>query len=178
MFQKMAHFYFSIMRILFGMSLMLFCVSAHAKYSETDLKAVYLYRFALLAEWHQTQYPPHQIYYCATQASPVTEQLARLVAAKKDRAHFHLLTDQSVPNCQLIYVDPAAKAELDTLKQHYPNALLVGNGRSFIKMGGMISLIKVNNRIKPLISIKNIEATGVKIRAQLLSIAELASEAQ
>jgi hypothetical protein len=40
----------------------------------------------------------------------------------------------------------------------------------------MLAFIKVNNRIKPLISQHNVEKSGVRLRAQLLAISVLAEE--
>ncbi|WP_244225190.1 YfiR family protein [Vibrio aquaticus] len=141
---------------------------------DEDLKAVYLFRFALLADWSGTGINSEYIEYCVTSNSEVTKRLQSIVESKSDLARFHLLlSGHSAETCHILFVEQANVGQIVQLKQQYPHALLVGDGVDFIASGGMIAFIKVRNRIRPLIARANVRQTGVRLRSQLLEVSEL-----
>ncbi|WP_418114789.1 YfiR family protein [Vibrio scophthalmi] len=160
------------------LGLLLFTTSASAKYSDEDLMAVYLYRFALLSDWQETGVPSRPLEFCVTEESDVALRLQDIVLSKPELATYDNIGEHSDSSiCHILYVDKADEQAVAQLKLDYPHALLVGTNKAFIQCGGMIAFVKVNNRIKPMISRENIEPSQIKLRAQLLSIAILASEA-
>ncbi|KOO14115.1 hypothetical protein AKJ18_14255 [Vibrio xuii] len=143
---------------------------------DEDLKAVYLFRFALLADWSDTGINSEYIEYCVTSNSEVAKRLQSIVESKPDLARFHLLlSGHSANTCHILFVEQANVSQLAQLKLQYPHALLVGDGVDFIASGGMIAFIKVRNRIRPLIARNNVHQTGVRLRSQLLEVSELYS---
>ena len=160
---------------------------ANAEYADEDLMAVYLYRFAFLSDWQETGLAATPIEFCVTEESEVALRLKSIVLSKPDVATYANLADvatyanladvSSNTNCHILYINDAKKGQVAQLKLDYPHALLVGSGAIFIQYGGMIAFVKVNNRIKPMISRENVAPSLIKLRAQLLSIAILASEA-
>ena len=79
----------------------------------------------------------------------------------------------SASTCHILYIESASAALISQLKSQFPHALLIGNGMQFINLGGMIAFIRVNNRIKPLISTAHVKQSGINLRSQLLSVAEI-----
>ncbi|EGQ9932507.1 YfiR family protein [Vibrio vulnificus] len=156
-----------------------YCLAAPAwpKYSDEDLKAVYLYRFASLADWQSTPLAQQKTRYCGEFNSVIAERLKAIVETQPEAATFSYLEEvDPQESCHLVFVESNPQTVLPTLQLRYPHALLVGNGEKFVRLGGMIAFIKVNNRILPLISRKHVEPSQIRLRAQLLSIAQLFEE--
>lgn len=157
--------------------LCLYTSLAIAKVDDVDLKAVYLFRFALLADWQKTSVHAEHLEYCVLEAGKVSARLKNVVELKPDIAHFYNLSEEQHPNvCHILYVEDHNESKISLLKTQFPHALLVGNGKAFIDKGGMIAFIKVRNRIRPLISRKHVKQTQVQLRSQLLEVSELVKE--
>ncbi|MDK9773583.1 YfiR family protein [Vibrio sp. B181a] len=150
---------------------------AFAQYDDADLKAVYLYRFALLADWMNTGEPIAPIEYCVSESDTVAEHLKRIVARKPQLSrYFNLSSDVTPSACHILYVPNVTQTQIEALKEAFPHSLLIGNGEEFVFMGGMVAFVKVNNRIRPMVSRGHVAPTGVQLRAQLLSISILAED--
>lgn len=161
----------------FGLITFPLLVSANVKVGDIDLKAVYLFRFALLADWQKTAVVTDRIDYCVAQGGDVALRLEAIVAAKPNMARFHKLFEGAHPTaCHILYIEQGEAALIAELHGQYPHALLVGNGVDFVASGGMIAFIKVRNRIRPLISRKNVERTNILLRSQLLEVSEIYEE--
>ncbi|MCL9776241.1 YfiR family protein [Vibrio methylphosphonaticus] len=159
------------MFIMFG----LFCYSlpVSSQYSDDDLKSVYLFRFAMLAEWPKSVSVSAKEY-CVARGSQVGDGLKKIVEAKLgEQAFYGSETLSLASTCHILYVESGSAALVSRLKSQFPHALLIGNGMQFIDLGGMIAFIRVNNRIKPLIAPAHAQQSGVKIRSQLLKVAEI-----
>jgi hypothetical protein len=151
---------------------------ASATVSDDQLKAVYLYRFPMLAVWPSgvTNKITH---YCITRESSIGDYLSEIIASKTSSARFIDLSQSDKSQnaiCHILYVDGQDREHVVELTKRYPYALTIGTGVQFVSLGGMLAFIKVNNRIKPLISQHNVEKSGVRLRAQLLAISVLAEE--
>ena len=147
---------------------------SHASYSEADLKAVYLFRFAFLISWPDRYQALNKYNYCAYKRSETAERLEQLIQTKSERARFYLLDNlENNTNCHLIFINTDDPNIVQALQANNPNSLLVGNSKDFIRHGGMIAFIKNDNRIKPLISRKNVAKAPFQLRAQLLQVSEI-----
>ncbi|EGU42141.1 hypothetical protein VII00023_21852 [Vibrio ichthyoenteri ATCC 700023] len=165
-------------RSILTLGLIIFSCSALAKYSDEDLMAVYLYRFALLSDWQETGVSTQPLEFCVTEESDVALRLRDIVLSKPETATYDNISQNPTSSiCHILYVEGVDEQQVTQLKLDYPHALLVGSNKAFIQCGGMIAFVKVNNRIKPMISRENVEPSQIKLRAQLLSVAILASEA-
>ncbi|MFZ3441896.1 YfiR family protein [Vibrio harveyi] len=150
---------------------------AFAHYEDADLKAVYLYRFALLADWVATGEPVAPVEYCVSENDSVAEHLQRIVARKPQLSRFYDLSKGETPSsCHILYLTQADSSKIATRRKQFPHSLLIGDGDKFIKKGGMVAFVKENNRIRPMISRNHIAPTKVQLRAQLLSISILAED--
>ncbi|YCO02275.1 YfiR family protein [Vibrio sp. VNB-15] len=150
---------------------------AFAQYDDAELKAVYLYRFALLADWAATGESVAPVEYCVSEQDVVSEHLQKIVALKPQLSRYYELSTKVTPStCHILYISQPKKAQIESLKNQYPHALLISNGEKSVFMGGMVAFVKVNNRIRPMVSRAHIAPSRVQLRAQLLSISILADE--
>ncbi|KII76507.1 YfiR family protein [Vibrio renipiscarius] len=166
-------------RLTLVLGLLFFSHGVLAKYGDEDLMAVYLYRFALMSDWQETGVATSPLEFCVTESSDVADRLEKIVLSKPEMATYNNIAQNPISEiCHVLYVGDTNEAQIAQLKMDYPHALLVGSGKAFIQCGGMIAFVKVNNRIKPMISRKNVASSQIKLRSQLLSIAILANEAE
>ncbi|WP_325894185.1 YfiR family protein [Grimontia sp. NTOU-MAR1] len=161
--------------LLWLSALIVFAISTGARASDIrddDLKAVYLFRFAMLVDWKSSHDPSSQYQFCVDAENGVSRKLKEIIE-KKPQAIFHQIQrgEVSVPACHIIYSNTDETDKVSALKATFPNALLVGEGRRFTRAGGMVAFVRVNNRIKPLINRKNLAGAPFSLRSQLLSIA-------
>ncbi|MCC4798232.1 hypothetical protein BCT30_14540 [Enterovibrio norvegicus] len=147
-------------------------------FQDEDLKAVYLYRFAFLVNWRDMQPADGRYDFCVYGDSSVSRRLQDIANSKPEQVQYHNIkvSGSSQEPCQIIYTPERAKEHIRTLHNQYPDALIVGEGKRFSRAGGMISFIKVNNRVKLLINRKNIQGMPFTLRSQLLSIAVIDGE--
>lgn len=140
---------------------------------DEDLKAVYLFRFAMLIDWDSRPESDTRFRFCSDNENPVSQRLAEVVKQKSDQATFTLLdlSIQSDLRCDVVYTSSSDRDYVADLRKRSNSALLVGEGRRFIDAGGMVAFKRVNNRIKPLIHLGNIQGSAFRLRSQLLSIA-------
>ncbi|WP_244204685.1 YfiR family protein [Vibrio rhodolitus] len=156
------------------LGLNLFALPVIAKVDDADLKAVYLFRFALLADWQNTGVSSEHIEYCVTDINEISLRLEAIIASKPQMARFFLLSEGGDPQvCHILFTSQSDADNNEQLRQQYPHALLVGDGVDFVKNGGMIAFVKVRNRIRPLIARANVEQSQVLLRSQLLEVSEL-----
>ncbi|MEZ8140934.1 YfiR family protein [Enterovibrio sp. FF113] len=142
-------------------------------FRDEDLKAVYLFRFAFLTDWKDRQPQNGRYQFCVDGNSVVSRRLQDVVTQKPEQANFRDITqgDDNVLGCHIVYTTESAAARIAALRTRFPDALIVGEGESFTAAGGMVAFIKVNNRVKPLVNLKNLLGTPFTLRSQLLSIA-------
>lgn len=160
--------------ILLLVGLYSFSQAAAAKVDDVDLKAVYLFRFALLADWQNTGVESDYLEYCATEIDDISLRLEAIVASKAQMARFFLLSEASEAQvCHILYTKTEDAEAIERLRQQFPHALLVGEGVDFVANGGMIAFVKVRNRIRPLVSRSNVEQSQVLLRSQLLEVSEI-----
>ncbi|WP_407334416.1 YfiR family protein [Enterovibrio sp. 27052020O] len=148
------------------------------EFRDEDLKAVYLFRFAFLTDWKDRQPQNGRYEFCADGKSAVSQRLQDVVAQKPEQAIFRdiALEDDIELGCHIVYTTENEEQRIGALRSRFPDALIVGEGKSFTAAGGMVAFIKVNNRVKPLVNRKNLLGVPFTLRSQLLSIAVIDEE--
>ncbi|MDD1793658.1 YfiR family protein [Enterovibrio sp. ZSDZ42] len=141
-------------------------------FRDEDLKAVYLYRFAFLIDWKTLQPTSGRYAFCSDSDNEVSLRLKDVVARKPDQASFTAITQQSETdiNCHIVYTANTSAQHISTLRTQFPDALVVGEGNEFTANGGMAAFVKMNNRVRPLINLNNLQYAPFSLRSQLLSI--------
>ncbi|WP_235956031.1 YfiR family protein [Grimontia sedimenti] len=144
---------------------------------DDDLKAVYLFRFALLVDWKSSHQSSSQYHFCVDADNGVSQKLKAIIQ-QKPLAVFHQIqnTQAQPPGCHIVYSTTDQADQVSALKARFPDALLVGEGRRFVRAGGMMAFVRMNNRIKPLINRSHLVGVPFSLRSQLLSIAVIDEE--
>ncbi|WP_170915218.1 YfiR family protein [Enterovibrio nigricans] len=148
-------------------------------FTDDELKAVYLFRFAYLVNWESIAVEEGIYHYCVDGSSQVASHLKSIAEQKKHKARFWDIADENRrPNqCHIIFTTSRKEDHILSLRTQFPSSLLVGDGKTFVARGGMASFIKLNNRVRPYIDMHNLLGAPFTLRSQLLSIAVTKGEA-
>lgn len=155
--------------------------AAQQTFAEPRVKAALLYNFAKFVEWPAAQSQSSLVIGVLGDDVELFAALAELVDGKSigdsvvSTKHFKTLRELQL--CHVLFVDLADEAKVQTALEvaSAGPVLTVGNGRRFPREGGMIGLYFDDG--KPRFDINNGAArkSGLKIRAQLLQLAQAVS---
>ncbi|KXF82926.1 YfiR family protein [Enterovibrio coralii] len=151
-----------------------------ADFTDDELKAVYLFRFAYLVNWENLPSQDNLYHYCVDGSSQVARQLETIAEQKRQKAKYWDITDDSATpsRCHILFTTSREEEHILSLRIQYPDSLLVGEGKRFVENGGMASFIKMNNRVRPYIDMHNLLGLPFTLRSQLLAIAVTKGEVQ
>lgn len=149
-----------------------------------EVRALYLYNFAMFIRWPDKAFPTRNspIRYCVLGGRALRRTLARLLENEKVKGHPLVLEPPETPidasHCHLLYVDDTLTDDEDQLITALENqpVLTVGASRSFPHNGGMIALVRKGRRIRPLVNMKAVEQSGIRISSKLLQLSTLLSD--
>lgn len=148
---------------------------------EYKIKAVFLFNFTQFVEWpgyvFNNDNDPFVIGILGK--DPFGNYINEAVAGEKMGNHpltvryYHNVNE--VTNCQLLYINPDNNASLpDILSALDDRSILtVGDSPDFVKAGGIIGLITINNKIRLQINPGKAKAAGLSISSKLLSVADV-----
>ncbi len=146
-------------------------------YSESSVKAVYLYRFAGYVEW-PPETPAHTRFTIAVMGDDqVAEALSRLLPQHSIRGQpaevrvAHRVAD--LAGAQMIYVGENHRGDLrDALAavEHRP-VLVVTGETDGLAAGSVVNFVQDDNKIRFEISLDAATRVGLKISSQLLALA-------
>ena len=146
--------------------------------NELKLKVLYLYNFSKLTAWPASRF--------ASQNTPVNICIygngqyadeAKGLTKKNIRKHpIQIRTINKlaqVSACHVLFVTKDAEHPRKFLKKAYQHDVLTsGDGGDFIKNGGIIGLITINNKIRFEINLGAINNNQLKISSKLLRLAK------
>jgi len=144
---------------------------------EYELKAAFLYQFTKYVNWPDAATGPVSI--CVLGEDPfgstLDETLANKTAKGQPIVARRIRSAGAVASCRILFVSRSEQPRLDaTLAAlHGQATLTVSDMVGFPSQGGMIHLKVVDDRIKLEINPDNAERAGLKIRSELLRLAEL-----
>lgn len=139
---------------------------------EFQLKTVYLFHFAELAEWPSSL--PLTI--CLQGSSPIRNYLPELEGQLIDGQPVHIRLDQQLDlnGCRILFLSnidaltPGLKERAKT--QH---VLLVSDVEGFAEKGGMVQFALRDNRLKLVINLSAVKQAGLKFSSKLLRMSEI-----
>jgi len=144
---------------------------------EYQVKAAFLLNFTRFVEWPASAFPDSEapIAICIVGEDPFGGAIDQIVAgevvgSRKVEVR-RIKTPPAPKSCQVIYVgkqDPGAPPVLSALG---PGVLVVGEGDSLLREGGMIAFILDNRRVRFNINQSAAEKAGLKLSARLLTVA-------
>jgi len=165
-------------RLLCGAALLLLCSAVSADDRAERIKAAFVYNFAKFVEWPASafQTPQQPIRLCALRAEAGDNRLDLIEgrSAQGREISLQLLESprQSV-DCHILY--------LANSRDNYDGvlALLIGKpvltiseDVGFIDRDGMVSLFIDDNHVRFRINLKAAQATGLKVSARILQLAQ------
>lgn len=147
---------------------------------ELTIKAAYLFRLSLFVVW-----PPanldlkgsEPIIFCVADDSNISASLKSVLAGKLINQHrITVMTaglSDDLSSCHLLYLPEGVQTPQPFLQAaaRYP-VLTVGETETFYRHGGMVLLFKKNNTVRFAINQQVAEETGLKLKAQLLHLAD------
>ncbi len=174
----------------FGAIALALCISvvgvspAHAAtFEESQIKAAFLFHFFHFIKWPgpQAQETINPLVFCALHEGPVEIALKELLLASQ--AHhsttlFGLIADPSDTSaCDYLFISSADKHLIpEAIKSTDGKAILtVSDSEGFAHQGGMIELVRRENRIHVLINLHNVTAHGLRVSSKLLQLATIIS---
>ncbi|WP_394754467.1 YfiR family protein [Crenothrix sp.] len=151
--------------------------SANALSSEQTLTAAFLYNFLKFTEWPQQDKLSDKLTLCVTESylfDADLEGIAGLPAQNKTVRIKRVELGENASACQLLFL--AREEKPVRIREWLKNTkntpiLIVSNLEGFLDMGGMIILIDDGDRLQFEVNLEQVKSTGLKLSAQLLSIA-------
>jgi hypothetical protein len=148
---------------------------------EYQIKAVFLFNFAKFVEWPATAFPDAEapLRLCVLGEDPFGAALEETVRGESiaDRT---LAIERSrqvddLKDCQLLFISRSERDRVATiLSQLGPGAVLtVSEVEDFTRRGGIINFYLDGNRVRFEINQASARRMGLKIDAQLLSLAKI-----
>ncbi len=174
----------------FGTLALALCMSvigvspAHAAtFEESQIKAAFLFHFFHFIKWPgpPTEDISKPFIFCALHEGPVENELKELLLASQ--AHhsttlFGLIADPSDTSaCDYLFISSADKHLIpEAIKSTDGKAILtVSDSEGFAHQGGMIELVRRENRIHVLINLQNVTEHRLKVSSKLLQLATIIS---
>jgi hypothetical protein len=153
-----------------------------AKFTEDQIKAVYLFNFAVFIRWPDSAFSDHleAFHYCALDGeSPIIGILKKAIegetAAGRKLVLRYVNNPEDLKGCQLLFVQTDDLVKLTGLlpKLAGKNILTVGDSEEFVERGGMIGITQKNKRFHPVINVQRLEQAGLKASAKLLRLSSV-----
>ncbi len=145
---------------------------------ELTIKAAYLFRLSLFVDWPVEKLDPSgssQIRFCINSDEQTTDRIKSLLAGKTINQHSIevMPMELDLTTCHLLYIPDDTEAEVAKLQTILNDPVLtVVESEKLFRQGGMILLFNKNNSIHFAINNMSASRAGIKLRAQLLNLAE------
>ncbi|MBK1716603.1 YfiR family protein [Thiocystis violacea] len=157
-----------------------------AGFSEEEVRAVYLFNFAVFAEWPAEAFesPSSPFRYCALGSQAVRASLAEVLANERVGARALILVEAENPEdwrrCHVLYLGHAARSREREVLAAVAGApvLTVGESEGFALAGGILGLTRKAGRLRTIINREAAERAGIQISSKLLRLATLVQSTQ
>jgi hypothetical protein len=139
---------------------------------EYQLKTVYLFHFAELAEW-PTASP---VTICLQGNSPIHTYLPILdgQAIHNTEVQVKMGFPIVVAECRIIFMSDLHVLSPSLLEQAYKqHVLIVSDATGFAAKGGMIEFALRDNKLKLVVNLQSVKQAGLKLSSKLLRMAEI-----
>lgn len=146
---------------------------------EYELKAAFLYNYALYVEWPQglNMKPQNSFEMCVLGEDPFGSSLEKVLGPK--HVDGRPIAIRRIPNagtassCHLLYISPSEKKNVGAILSAIAGdaVLTVSDIPGFTKRGGMINFVLHEDKIRFFINNQAASDEGLKISSQLLKLA-------
>ncbi|RTZ17378.1 YfiR family protein [Vibrio aquaticus] len=140
-------------------------MTAHAKYTPDQVKAVYLYRIATFVQW-ENEAQMDSINICVQDNEKVNTILSKLTQDKLIRNKPLKVVSS---DCDVLYI--SQEQNLNRIESVPTNTVTIGGMESFTENGGAIELVEHKGKIRPKVNLDNIK--GYQLSSNFLRVAEV-----
>jgi len=151
----------------------------HAKPTEYEVKATYLYNFGKFVEWpaKDTHAEADSFPICVLGQDPFGPALNSILAdatiGGKSVVAKRILTPQDAANCRVLFIssseEPRVKQILAALRG--ASVLTVSDLPQFTQSGGMVQFFLEGNRVRFDVNLTTAEQVGLTLSSELLKVA-------
>jgi hypothetical protein len=154
--------------------------AAQEPLTEYQVKAAFLFNFVKFIEWPAGSFRDNggRIRLCVLGENPFGAELERIVAGKSVNGRtlevIHLNQADRSSHCQVLFVGFTQGGVLRKVLAELrgESVLTVGESPEFIRQGGAIRLLLLDNRVRFEINLEAAEQARLKISSKLLALAQ------
>jgi hypothetical protein len=157
--------------------LLAFCAPlAFANSAENQLKVAFIYNFAKLVEWPADALAGDKFAVCTFGADALDGALQALdgkSAGSRKIAVQAISKADDAKSCQILFIPEAERASFDKIIPALNSlaVLTVSDCDSFVSAGGMMGLLRANNKIQLKLNLKATQQARLKLSPQLIKLA-------
>lgn len=148
---------------------------------EYDLKAVFLYNFALFIEWPPEVFGENHAEFVigVLGSDPFGEALDEVVTGETAKGRPFVIRrfrrPQDARDCQILFVSESETPRMPQIVAHFRGrpVLLVGDDANFTEAGGMIAFVTEENRVRLRVNSAAVQNSRLLISSKLLRLAEV-----
>lgn len=160
----------------------LFCGICNASENtrEWTIKAAYLFRLSLFVDWPEEKlesFGKENVRFCIAGNDEGVETIKKALTNKFINRHRIEVVGVDLQNdllsCHVLYLSKQTR-DLGKFLDKVANdsVLTIGDTDEFYRQGGIVLLFEKDNRIHFAINAEQLDSSGIKVRAQLLNLAE------
>jgi len=145
---------------------------------ETQVKAAFVYNFAKFVEWPNADSSSGDAFcFCVIGSEPLYDVLKQILTGKtiagRPVSARRIENGSADGHCNVVFIGRLDKQHLDEILDVPPGsqALTVSDFDQFAERGGMIQLIKEDNRFRFAINVEAVNRSRLRISAKLLQLA-------
>lgn len=147
---------------------------------EWTIKAAYLFRLSLFVDWPEdklTSSGTENVRFCITGEKQNVDTIESVLSNKSINQHdieiINVTLQSELQSCHLLYISRDTQDKRLFLEAVANDSVLtMGDTDEFYRHGGMVLLFEKENRIHFAINIGQLDLSRIKVRAQLLNLAE------
>ena len=155
-----------------------FAQAAEGKISkEYQLKAAFLYNFTKFVEWPRARFPNETspVVIGVLGRNPFDAELANVVNGRTLNGHPIVVrlvaTAEEVRQVHLLFVPAGEESRLPANAWQNSSIVSVGESDAFADLGGTITFMQQDDKLRFAINVATAERDGLKLSAQLLKLA-------
>ena len=152
--------------------------------SEYQVKAAFLYNFAKFVEWPADAFPDTNspIIFGIVGDDPFEGELAGMIAQKSLSGRKFVVRrfrrTEDLRQCHILFISVSERKFVPQILRsvHGSSILTVADTDGFVRQGGMIGLVLVENRVRLEVNPQLAERSHLKISSKLLALARIVGE--
>ncbi|OUD12349.1 YfiR family protein [Thioflexithrix psekupsensis] len=177
-------FFYGLISLLFMLSLSPMGFANSAMPKESQLQAIFLFRFSLFVTWPDSAFAAKDSDFiiCILGQNPFEDVLDLAVQDEKYNGRTikvsYLNRPDTVKSCHILFISPSEAPRIDAIIRQTANLpiLTVGNVTDFIRVGGMIEFYLRDNRVRFMIDPQTIRDMQLTVSANLLRVGDVVQQ--